>query len=29
MLKFIAGIEAAGKPHKPSKANGAGRPAHG
>jgi poly-beta-hydroxyalkanoate depolymerase len=25
--KFIAGIEAAAKPHKPSKANGAGRPA--
>jgi poly(3-hydroxybutyrate) depolymerase len=29
MLKFIAGIEAAGKPHKPWKANGAGRPAPG
>ena len=25
--KFIAGIEATAKPHKPSKANGAGRPA--
>jgi poly(3-hydroxybutyrate) depolymerase len=25
--KFIAGIESAAKPHKPSKANGAGRPA--
>ncbi len=27
--KFVAGIEAAAKPHKPSKANGAGRPARG